>query len=58
MSSDKVIVIFHRNDCWYPVEFSSYRVLRKDLEEHVRLNPGTTKVTDGQGKVLWEQKER
>ena len=41
--------IFHRKEGWYPVE------LRNDQEalDCVPLNPGTLKVTDANGRVVW-----
>jgi len=46
-------VIFHRllrgEPYFYPVNL----IYESHLIEHIELNPGTTKVTDLDGNVLW-----
>jgi hypothetical protein len=45
-------VIFHREGFWYPIN-----VYEDDdwnaLGEHAALNPGTLKITDPDGNILW-----
>lgn len=45
--------IFFRDDMWYPVE------CKDDAEVlvHVELNPGTTRVEDMNGRVVWRATE-
>jgi hypothetical protein len=45
--------IFHRGDMWYPIELENDEIAVKNAE----CNPGTTKVTDINGKEIWSQKE-
>jgi hypothetical protein len=42
-------VIFIRNEGWYPVVFTS----RCKVEDHVKLNPGTVRVEEMDGRVIW-----
>jgi hypothetical protein len=42
-------VIFFRREGWYPVEVSE----DEDLGKHVELNPGTLRIEDIEGRVLW-----
>jgi hypothetical protein len=46
-----VVIIFHRGEVWYPVE---YPASHGDWQAEADRNPGTTKITNAQGKVLWE----
>lgn len=48
IKSDRV-VIFYRGDFFYPVIFTH----RCKVEDHVKLNPGTTKVEELSGQVIW-----
>lgn len=41
-------VIFFRDEGWYPVELDS-----ADIAKHVELNPGTIRIEDLKGNVLW-----
>jgi hypothetical protein len=45
------VYIFHRGDMWYPIE------LRDDADAvaNAKCNPGTTLVTDHQGREVWRQ---
>lgn len=52
-----VIVIFFREELFYPVEFMAPaacgKSLRRQAAEHATLNPGTTRVEAVDGVVLW-----
>lgn len=44
------LVIFHRADCFYPLELP----VSDDLSAHAECNPGTLKITGAvTGHVLW-----
>jgi hypothetical protein len=51
-----MITIWHRENGWYPVEIPDSMCTEQELEKHAALNPGTLKVEDITGKVLWEPK--
>jgi len=50
MAKESKIYIFHRGKLWYPLS------LKDDLDAiaNAKCNPGTTKVTDSKGKIIWE----
>lgn len=48
MESDRV-VIFFRKEGFYPVQFTP----NCKVEDHVRLNPGTIRVEELNGKIIW-----
>jgi hypothetical protein len=44
------VVIFHRGECFYPLELPRH----EHLGRHAECNPGTTMITDAEtGDVLW-----
>ena len=43
------IVIFHRAEGWYPLELP----VTDDLVSHAENNPGTIKISDIDGNILW-----
>lgn len=45
------LYIFFRAEGWYPVECKD----DADVLRHVELNPGTLKVEDTSGRVVWRQ---
>jgi hypothetical protein len=47
-ASGLTVFIFFRKEGWYPVEIPP-----EQLDENIRLNPGTLKVEDMQGNVVW-----
>lgn len=50
----KRVVLFFRGDHFYPVELTP----QCDIEEHVRLNPGTTRVENAATReILWPKPE-
>lgn len=46
-------VIFFRAEGWYPITLP----VGEDLEPHVKCNPGTLRIEDIKGKVLWPKPE-
>lgn len=47
-------VLFFRDGYFYPVTIAYKKGLNAAIQEHVELNPGTTKVTSISGKkVYW-----
>lgn len=45
----KQIVIFFREGGWYPLELP----ISDDLAKHAELNPGTLRIEDAKGNILW-----
>ena len=43
------IVVFFRKGGWYPINVRE----DEDLSKHVELNPGTIRIEDIYGNVLW-----
>lgn len=41
--------IFFRKGGWYPVKIPK----ESDVPEHVHLNPGTIRVEDMKGRIVW-----
>lgn len=52
------IAIFFREDGFYPVEFMDPAKCGKSMPEqageHAELNPGTLRIEDVEGNVLWQ----
>lgn len=44
-------VIFFREGMFYPIMVRE----KEDLAEHARLNPGTLRIEDVDGNVLWPE---
>jgi hypothetical protein len=47
--AERRIVIFFRKDGWYPLELP----VTDDLAKHAECNPGTLRIEDHKGNVLW-----
>lgn len=47
--ADSFTVIFFRKNGWYPVTLKK----GEDFTKHIDLNPGTERVEDIAGNVLW-----
>lgn len=47
----KRTVIFFRKEGWYPVTLQP----GEEVARHVALNPGTLRVEDVQGNILWQE---
>ena len=50
---NKPILIFCRAEGFYAIEAVPDRDLKQQAEEHAALNPGTLRVEDVDGNVLW-----
>ena len=46
-------VLFIREDCFYPITLSGTKPTAEEVPDHVALNPGTVRVEDMHGKVIW-----
>ena len=47
------VMIFIRREGFYPIQGVRGLDLRKQAEDHALLNPGTLRVEDVKGNVLW-----
>lgn len=47
------LVIFFREDAFYPVLFSGSKPAHEEAADHAALNPGTKRVERMNGDVLW-----
>jgi hypothetical protein len=54
MSEGMPILIFFRAEGFYPVEALPDRDLKTQAADHAELNPGTLRVEDIEGNVLWQ----
>ncbi|WP_181008471.1 hypothetical protein [Sphingomonas montanisoli] len=52
------LVIFFREGCFYPVALSGTKPASEEIPEHVALNPGTLRVEDLSGNILWPEGTR
>jgi hypothetical protein len=48
-------VIFFREEGFYPVEFCGVKSAPEEAADHAALNPGTLRVEDLDGTVLWSK---
>jgi hypothetical protein len=46
-----IYIFFRKKDVWYPVDLRS----DADVPENVRLNPGTLRVEDANGRIVWPE---
>ena len=46
---------FFREGRFYPVQLSGSKTSLTEIPEHVELNPGTLRVADLNGNVLWPE---
>lgn len=46
-------VIFFREGMFYPVQLSGLKPVADEVADHTALNPGTLRVEDMKGNVLW-----
>jgi hypothetical protein len=51
-------VIFFREGMFYPVELSGTKPPAIEAADHAALNPGTIRIEDMQGHVLWPEGTR
>lgn len=48
-------VIFFRDGMFYPVTLSGLKPTTVEAAEHAGLNPGTFRIEDMRGNVLWPE---
>ena len=48
-------VIFFRKDMFYPVTLSGVVPVAKECADHAALNPGTLRIEDMSGNVIWPE---
>lgn len=48
-------VIFFREGMFYPVTLSGTKPAAKEAADHAALNPGTLRIEDTRGNVLWPE---
>ncbi len=46
-------VVFFRKEGWYTIETP----VNDDLDHHAKINPGTLKIEDTKGNILWQGPE-
>lgn len=51
-------VIFFRDQHFYPITLSGMKPVVEEVADHAALNPGTLRVEDTSGKVLWPEGTR
>lgn len=50
-----MIAIFFRDEGFYPVQFFGTKSPSEEAADHAALNPGTRKIEDTAGNVLWQE---
>lgn len=50
-----IIAIFFRDEGFYPVRFSGTKNPIEEAADHAALNPGTRRVEDTDGNILWQE---
>ena len=50
------VVLFFRNQHFYPIQLSGLKPTADEVPDHVALNPGTTRVESLFGEVIWPPK--
>ena len=51
--SETMLVIFFREGMFYPIELPADKATHEHLAEHAAVNPGTLRIEDTKGNVLW-----
>lgn len=46
-------VIFFRKEGFYQIQLSGLKSVAEEVADHVALNPGTLRVEDFDGDVIW-----
>lgn len=52
------VVLFVRAEGFYPVQLSGLKPPAVEAADHAALNPGTLRIEDMQGNVLWPEGTR
>jgi hypothetical protein len=56
METSGEVVLFFREIGFYPVQLSGLKATADEVPDHVALNPGTTRVENLHGDVIWPPK--
>jgi len=48
-------VIFFREGMFYPVHLSGIKPTAEEAADHAELNPGTLRIEDLKGNILWPE---
>lgn len=48
-------VIFFREGMFYPIQLSGLKPTQEEVADHAALNPGTLRIEDLNGNVLWPE---
>lgn len=48
-------VIFFREGMFYPIQLSGLKPTLEEVADHAELNPGTLRIEDLKGNVLWPE---
>ena len=48
------VVVFFRHDGFYPIQLYGEKSTLDEVVDHVALNPGTVRVEDLNGRLIWE----
>ena len=54
MKKKRPTLVFFRNEGFYPIDGVFAVGLAKQARDNAELNPGTVRVEDGDGNVLWD----
>lgn len=49
------VVIFVREEGFYPLQLSGLKPTAQEAAEHAACNPGTLRIEDMSGKVIWPE---
>lgn len=52
------VVIFVRQEGFYPIQLSGLKPSAEEAAEHAACNPGTLRIEDMSGKVIWPEGAR
>ena len=50
-----IVALFFREGMFYPVQFMGEKPPAKEAADHAALNPGTLRIEDMNGNVLWPE---
>lgn len=50
-----IVAIFFREGGFYPIQFWGAKPAAVEAAEHAEMNPGTLRIEDTQGNVLWPE---
>lgn len=50
-----ITAVFFRDEGFYPVQFMGVKSPKDEAADHAALNPGTKRIEDTEGNVLWPE---